>query len=52
MATSKTTKEMTAIEIKNAIKAKLLKDFEQIIFQEYGDKAGRTKASNTDTKSK
>ena len=37
----------TATEIKNTIKAKLLKDFEQIIFQEYGDKAGRIKAGNT-----
>ena len=52
MATSKTTKEMTATEIKNAIKTKLFKDFEQIIFQEYGNNAGRTKAGNTDTKSK
>ena len=52
MATSKTTKEMTATEIKNAIKTKLFKDFEQIIFQEYGNNAGRTKASNTNTKSK
>ena len=47
-----TFKEMTATEIKNTIKAKLLKDFEQIIFQEYGDNAGRTKADNTEDKEK